>query len=57
MASTLAASMKPQVLTMTASQPSMSPEMAKPARASLSSMSSASTWFLGHPREIIPTVF
>ena len=55
MASFFASSIKPQVLTMTTSAPSTSFVISKPLSASLDSIISPSTWFLGQPRDIIPT--
>ncbi len=51
-ASFFASSIKPQVLTITRSAPSTSGEIAKPFCFKSASIASASTWFLGQPRDI-----
>ena len=54
MASCLALSMKPQVLIITASARAGSWDSSKPASRRVYNIISASTWFLGHPRDTIP---
>ena len=55
MASSFALCIKPQVLIITTSARPASFTILKPAFAIFASISSASHWFFGHPRDTIPT--